>query len=111
MKIQQLTLPSRSTGLPASKGFDAVDNENADKDIKVIALIKGDEQYVFLYDDSNRAEILRLLGRYASNPELSFTWYDASVLGTKIRQESLQKTWEKQRAESARIPVSLDELF
>ena len=57
-------------------------------DISVLALVKGEERYVFLYDDSSRAETLRVLGRYASNPELSFTWYDAAVLSQKIRQES-----------------------
>lgn len=57
-------------------------------DINVLALVKGSERYVFLYDDSSRAETLRVLGRYASNPELSFTWYDAAVLSQKIRQES-----------------------
>lgn len=31
---------------------------------------------------------MRVLGRYASNPELDFTWYDAAVLSQKIRQES-----------------------
>ena len=58
------------------------------QDINVLALVKGSERYVFLYDDSNRAETLRMLGRYASNPELSFTWYDAAVLSQKIRQET-----------------------
>lgn len=58
------------------------------QDINVLALVKGAERYVFLYDDSSRAETLRMLGRYASNPELSFTWYDAAVLSQKIRQES-----------------------
>jgi len=58
------------------------------QDINVLALVKGAERYVFLYDDSSRAETLRVLGRYASNPELSFTWYDAAVLSQKIRQES-----------------------
>ncbi len=58
------------------------------QDINVLALVKGAERYVFLYDDSSRAEALRVLGRYASNPELSFTWYDAAVLSQKIRQES-----------------------
>jgi hypothetical protein len=58
------------------------------QDINVLALVKGGERYVFLYDDSSRAETLRTLGRYASNPELSFTWYDAAVLSQKIRQES-----------------------
>ena len=58
------------------------------QDINVLALVKGEERYVFLYDDASRAETLRVLGRYASNPELSFTWYDAAVLSQKIRQES-----------------------
>jgi hypothetical protein len=58
------------------------------QDINVLALVKGAERYVFLYDDSNRAETLRMLGRYASNPQLSFTWYDAAVLSQKIRQEN-----------------------
>ena len=55
-------------------------------DINVLALVKGNERYIFLYDDASRAEALRTLGRYASNPELSFTWYDAAVLSQKIRQ-------------------------
>ena len=59
------------------------------QDINVLALVKGAERYVFLYDDASRAETLRTLGRFASNPELSFTWYDAAVLSQKIRQESL----------------------
>ena len=58
------------------------------QDINVLALVKGSERYVFLYDDTRRAETLRTLGRYASNPELSFTWYDAAVLSQKIRQDS-----------------------
>ena len=57
------------------------------QDINVLALVKGDERYVFLYDDASRAEMLRMLGRYASNPELSFTWYDAAVLSQRIRHE------------------------
>lgn len=57
-------------------------------DINVLALVKGSERYVFLYDDASRAETLRVLGRYASNSDLSFTWYDAAVLSQKIRQES-----------------------
>jgi hypothetical protein len=56
------------------------------QDINVLALVKGSERYIFLFDDAHRAETLRTLGRYASNPELSFTWYDAAVLSQKIRQ-------------------------
>jgi uncharacterized protein (DUF2336 family) len=56
------------------------------KEINVLALVKGEERYVFLFDDDNRVETLRQIGRYAANPELSFTWYDAAVMSQKIRQ-------------------------
>ena len=56
------------------------------RDINVLALVKGEERYIFLFDDENRSETLRTLGRYASNQDLSFTWYDAAVLSQKIRQ-------------------------
>lgn len=55
-------------------------------DINVLALVKGKERYVLLFDDDHRADALRVLGRYASNQDLSFTWYDAAVLSQKIRQ-------------------------
>ena len=76
-------------------------------DINVLALIKGKERYIFLYDDSQRAETLRMLGRHASNPELSFSWYDAAVLSQKIRQE------ERQQRSRLRLPQVTDseELF
>ncbi|PQO44580.1 hypothetical protein [Blastopirellula marina] len=57
------------------------------EEINVLALVKGEERYVFLFSDQRRAEALRTLGRYASNPELSFTWYDAAVLSQKIRAQ------------------------
>lgn len=69
---------------------------NISQDINVLALVKGSERYVFLYDDASCAETLRTLGRFASNPELSFTWFDAAVLSQKIRQEA-QKTEMKKR--------------
>ena len=56
--------------------------------IIVLALVKGKERYIFLYDDANREETLRTLGRFASNPDLSFTWYDAAVLSQEIRKEN-----------------------
>ena len=54
--------------------------------INVLALVKGEEKYVFLFNDENRKTTLRQLGRYASNPDLSFTWYDAAVMSQKVRK-------------------------
>lgn len=67
------------------------------QDINVLALVKGSERYIFLYDDERRAEALRTLGKFASNPELSFTWYDAAVLSQKIRQTAQQAAREEVR--------------
>jgi hypothetical protein len=55
--------------------------------INVLALVKGEERYVFLFDDDHRVEVLNKLGNFASNPELSFSWYDAAILTQKVRQE------------------------
>ena len=77
------------------------------QDINVLALVKGEERYVFLYDDDNRAEALRMLGRFASNPELSFTWYDAAVLSQKIRQAAQESASESDRRFT--LPLSRDD--
>ncbi len=76
-------------------------------DINVLALVKGRERYVFLYDDESRAETLRTLGRYASNPELSFTWYDAAVLSQKIRQDC--QKYAPHRRFDLPLPTDTDE--
>ena len=79
-----------------------------DDDINVLALVKGQERYIFLYDDSQKAEALRVLGRYASNPELSFSWYDAAVLSQKIRQMGSSKPKAKNRI-SLTQPLDFEE--
>lgn len=61
-------------------------------DTNILALVKGTERYVFLYDDRHRGDTLRVFGRYASNPDLSFTWYDAAVLSGKLREARAIKT-------------------
>ena len=60
-------------------------------DIHVLAVVKGPERYVFLYDDANTEQVLQSLGRFASNPDLSFTWHDAAVLSQRVRQTASQK--------------------
>jgi hypothetical protein len=53
--------------------------------LTVLCLVKGIERYIWLYDDADVDEAVRTLGRMASNKELSFTWYDATVLSRKMR--------------------------
>lgn len=52
----------------------------------VLALVKNGERYVFIYEDGREDGIARVFGRFAANPELNFTWYEAAVLNQKLRQ-------------------------
>lgn len=79
--------------------------KNEDNGINVLASIKGKELYIFFYDDESRAELLRVLGRFVSNPELSFTWYDAAVLSQKVRQDKKGKDKKEQFSLSRRFNI------
>jgi hypothetical protein len=54
--------------------------------MNVLALVKDDERYVFLYDEESPNTLLQTLGRYAADKSLSFTWYDAALLSQKVRR-------------------------
>lgn len=54
--------------------------------INVIQLVRGAETYVACYLDGQEDEACRTLGRWAANPELPFTWWDAAVLSQRIKQ-------------------------
>jgi hypothetical protein len=68
--------------------------------INVLALVKDNERFVFLYDDESCPQLLQTLGRYAADPELNFTWYDAAVLSQKVRR--LQQEVREERRSTFR---------
>ncbi len=59
---------------------------SVERGMNVLALVKGSERYVFLYDDESLRSLLQTMGRYAADPDLSFTWYDAAILSQKVRR-------------------------
>ena len=87
---------SSLTGI-SSTGISITGHRSVTQDINVLALVKGEERYIFLFDDERRSEALRTLGRFASNPELSFSWYDAAVLSQRIRQSAAEAAQEVQQ--------------
>lgn len=54
--------------------------------INVLALLKGSERFVFLYDDESADQLLQTLGDYAADPNLNFSWYDAATLSQRVRK-------------------------
>jgi len=62
------------------------------QEVNVLALTKGSERYIFLFNEEHRADTFRAFARYASDPELSFSWYDAAIMSRKIRQSDSSET-------------------
>jgi hypothetical protein len=60
----------------------------ANKEYNVLALIKGDERYVYVYDDTSRQALLEAFNVQALNPELSLNWFDAAVLTQKAEEQA-----------------------
>jgi len=49
-------------------------------------IMHNGEIYSFAFDWASRGEVLRTLGRFASNPELSLTWDDACYIARRLRE-------------------------
>ena len=60
--------------------------DDDEPDVVVLALKKRHDTYIFLYrdDPQTRLEVVRRLGRFAADPELSFSWKDAHAIGAKV---------------------------
>jgi hypothetical protein len=59
-------------------------------DLNVLALFKGEEKFIFVYDDASRAELLDTIRDLAADPLVSMTWFDAAVLTERAKQQALQ---------------------
>jgi hypothetical protein len=57
-------------------------------EFNVLALIKGQERFVFVYDDASRADLIDTIRDLAADPALSLTWFDALVLTKKAREQA-----------------------
>jgi hypothetical protein len=65
-----------------------------ERGINVVALVKDAERYIFLYDNDSAPALMQTLGRFAGDPELSFSWYDAAVLSQKVRRMTRENAEE-----------------
>lgn len=59
----------------------------AEEEFNVLALIKGEERYIFVYDDVSRPELIATFRDQAADPNLALSWFDAVVLTDKAREQ------------------------
>jgi len=57
------------------------------REYNILALVKGRERYIFIYDDASRSDLLDAFRDQAADPRLSFSWFDAAVLTEKARAQ------------------------
>ena len=57
-------------------------------EFNVLALVKGNERFVFVYDDDSRATLIDDFRARAADPTVNFTWFDAAVLTDKAREQA-----------------------
>jgi hypothetical protein len=58
------------------------------QEFNVLALMKGQEHYIFVYDDDSRQQLLDALRDQAADPGLGLNWFDAAVLIQKARDQA-----------------------
>ena len=57
-------------------------------ELSVLALIRGRERYVYVYDDASREDLVEAIRAQAADPAVSLSWYDAAVLVERARQQT-----------------------
>ncbi len=69
-------------------------------DLNVLALIKGKERFVFVYDDASREDAIDTIRDSAADPAITLNWFDAAILTERARQQA-------DRSESDSIPARM----
>ena len=61
-------------------------------DLNVLALFKGDERFIFVYDDASRTEVVAAIRDTAADAGTAFNWFDAAVLTERAKQQAVAVT-------------------
>ena len=56
-------------------------------ELNVLALIKGPEHYIFVYDEESRPLVIDSFRDMAADPHINLSWFDAMVLTTKAHEQ------------------------
>ncbi len=57
------------------------------KDFHVLALVKGEHQFVYIFDEMGWEELVETLCQQAEDPSLEFSWFDAALLSHRAKTQ------------------------
>jgi hypothetical protein len=75
------------------------------REFNVLALIKGSERYIYLYDDDSRDCLVDAFRDHAADPRLSLTWFDAAVLTEKVKEQTAAAPAARGDSPVSRLPI------
>jgi hypothetical protein len=59
-------------------------------EVNVLALFKGSEKFIFVYDDASRPAVIDAIRDAAADPRVAVNWFDAAVLTERARQQGME---------------------
>ncbi len=67
------------------------------QELNVLALFKGNERFIFVYDDESREELIDTIRDSAASPHTPINWFDAAVLTERARQQGTEPQEQQSR--------------
>jgi hypothetical protein len=62
------------------------------RELNVLALFKGTERFIFVYDDDSREAVIDDIRNQAADPAVAINWFDAAVLTDRVRNQEAEPT-------------------
>jgi hypothetical protein len=78
------------------------------KDFHVLALVKGDHQFVYIFDEMGWDELVETLCEQAEDSNLDFTWFDAALLSHRAKTQ-IEAANEEQNDENSSLTGDEDQ--
>lgn len=60
------------------------------QELNVLALIKGEERFIFVYDDDSKDALIDDIRDKAADPAVALNWFDAAVLTERVRNPAAE---------------------
>ena len=64
------------------------------RELNVLALFKGDERFISVYDDDSKGELIDDIRHKAADPSVAVNWFDAAVLTERVRNQEREPDYD-----------------
>lgn len=71
------------------------------KDFHVLALVKGEHQFVYIFDEMGWDDLVETLCQQAEDPDIEFSWFDAALLSHRAKTQIESANEESNEADQS----------